>query len=159
MKIRPILASVLLGPLLLVTGHAPAQSYTLSTQAPQLTAMTPFQVNVYLAQPTLCGTTKVLLPKGAYAVKIESLGSTSVRATFTGNGKTCQNPGTLTATSGSPLGGSTSSYGTTTAGQSFSAMGFTAQSQVIYQKVGTKLNVIVKGLGSNQILIGLTLPS
>jgi hypothetical protein len=155
MKIRPILASVLLGPLLLVTGHAPAQSYTLSTQAPQLATMTPFQVNVYLAQPTLCGTTKVLLPKGAYAVKIESLGSTSVRATFSGNGKSCQTPGILTATT-STQSPTTLSTSTT---RTFATLGFTAQSQVIYQKVGTKLNVIVKGLGSNQILIGLTLPS
>ena len=38
-------------------------------------------------------------------------------------------------------------------------MGFSAQSQVVFQKVGTKLNVIIKGLGTNQILIGLTLPS
>lgn len=60
--------------------------------------------------------------------------------------------------SGSPLGGTTSSYGTTTAGQFFSAMGFTPQSQVVFQKVGTNLNVIIKGLGTNQILIALTLP-
>ncbi|HQQ77398.1 MAG TPA: hypothetical protein PLB01_08580 [Thermoanaerobaculia bacterium] len=160
MKIRrTILASLLSAVLLLATSPLPAQTYTLTTQAPQVTTMTPFQINVYLAQPTLCGTTKVLLPKGAYAVKIESLGAGSVRATFTGNGKTCQNPGTLTASSGNPLGGTTSSYGTTTAGQSFAAMGFTPQSQVVTQTVGTKLNVIVKGLGTNQILIGLTLPS
>ena len=111
---RPLLMPVLAALLLLATSPLPAQSYTLSTQTSPSLA-TSFQVNVNLAQPTLCGATKVLLPKGVYAVKIESLGASSVRATFTGNGKTCQNPGTLTATSGSPLGGSTSSYGTTTA--------------------------------------------
>lgn len=155
---RPLLGPVLAAVLLLAASPLPAQNYTLTTQPSLATTMTPFQINVTLAQAALCGTTKVSLPKGVYAVKIESLGGSSVRATFTGNGKSCQTPGTLSATtSTTPLGPSTSLSPSTT--QTFATLGFTSQSQVVTQTVGTKLNVIIKGLGTNQILIGLLLPA
>ena len=133
----------------------PAQTYTLSTSSPTLPAMATFQVNVKLTSQAKCGSTGILLPVGFYAVKIESLGPGSVRATFSGNGKTCQTPGTLTATTTSQ---SLTTLSTSTT-QTFTTMGFTSQSQVVIQTVGTKLNVIVKGLGSNQILIGLLVPA
>jgi hypothetical protein len=156
MKIRrPILAPGLAALLLLATSRLPAQTYTLSTSSPSLPAMAAFQINVKLTSPAKCGMNSVLLPAGIYAVKIESLGGSSVRGTFSGNGKTCQAPGTLTAMTSSQ---SPTTLSTSTT-QTYATLGFTSQSQVIYQKVGTKLNVIVKGLGSNQILIGLTLPS
>ena len=162
MKIRrPILVPVLAALLLLATSPMPAQTYTLST-SPTLPSMAAFQINVKLASPAKCGTTSVLLPAGIYALKIESLGLSKVRGTFSGNGKTCQAPGTLTATtstqSPTSLSTSTTSLSTSTT-QTFASLGFTPQSVVVYQKVGTQLNVIVKGLGANQILIGLTLPS
>ena len=160
MKIRrPILASLLAAVLLLTTSPLPAQSYSLST-SPSLPSMAAFQINVKLASPAKCGTTGILLPAGIYVLKIESLSPGNVRGTFSGNGKTCQAPGTLTAATSSlsPTSLSTTSLGTSSA-QTFATLGFTPQSAVVYQKVGTRLNVIVKGLGSNQILIGLTLPS
>jgi len=156
MKIRrPILASLVTALLLLATRPLPAQTYTLSTSGPTLTSMAAFQVNVKLTSPAKCGSTGVLLPVGFYAVKIESLGGSSVRATFSGNGKTCQTPGILTATTTSQ---SLTTLSTSTT-QTSTNLGFTSQSQVVVQTVGTKVNVIVKGLGSNQILIGLTLAS
>lgn len=155
MKTRsPILASVLPALLLLAPSPLPAQTYTLST-SPTLTSMAAFQINVKLASSAKCGATMVLLPAGIYALKVESVGPSSVRGTFSGNGKTCQTPGTLVATTSSQ---SPTSLSTSTT-QTFTTMGFTSQSVVVYQKVGTRLNVIIKGLGTNQILIGLTLPS
>jgi hypothetical protein len=156
MKTRhPFLVSMLAAVLLLAVSPVPAQTYTLSTSSPTLTSMAAFQVNVKLTSPAKCGSTGVLLPVGFYAVKIESLGGSNVRATFSGNGKTCQTPGILTATTTSK---SPTTLSTSTT-QTFTTLGFSSQSQVVVQAVGTKLNVIVKGLGSNQILIGLTLAS
>jgi hypothetical protein len=155
MKIRRPLASLVAALFLMATRPLPAQTYTLSTSSPTLPSMAAFQVNVKLTSQAKCGSAGVLLPVGFYAVKIESLSPGSVRATFSGNGKTCQTPGILTATTTSQ---SPTTLSTSTT-QTFTTMGFTSQSQVVIQTVGTKLNVIVKGLGSNQILIGLTLPS
>ncbi len=177
MKIRRLrLTSTLGAALLLAMGPLPAPIYM------NVPAGETLKTSVRLQEAALCDGS-VRLEAGLYAVTIKSLGDGSVHATFTGNGRTGQatgktqghegvvvqgglQPGAANAVvvEGGRQPGAVNSVVVEGGKQpsvvpSFASLGFTPQSQTSSQKLGNHLNVIVKGQGSNQILIGLLLPA
>lgn len=162
---RPLLASVLAAPLLLAMGPLPAPIYM------NIPNGDTFRTSFRLEQPAMCDGS-VRLEAGPYDVSVRSMGDGSVRATISGNGKTCHATGKVQGHDGIVVqggrqpgasnaivveGGKQPSTAPTT--PSFASFGFTPQSQASFQKHGNHLNVIVNGQGSNQILIGLLLPA
>lgn len=109
------------------------------------------------------------LEKGPYDLELRSMGDGSVRAMFrrasvNGDGKTCQAtgkvqghevvPGALNA-----VGAPNAKPNAANTPPTFATLGFTPQIRPTTLAQGHHLNVIVKGQGSNQILIGLLLPA
>ena len=174
MKIRPLLNSVLAAVLLLSMGPMPAPIYMNIANGETLALRT----KVQFQQAILCDGS-VRLEPGLYDVSFKSLGDGSVRATISGNGKTGHATGKVqgqeVVVQGGLQPGAAESVQKVQPGAAsavvvqggkqpsapptFATMGFTPQSQASFQKQGNKLNVIVKGQGSNQILIGLLLPA
>jgi hypothetical protein len=111
----------------------------------------------------------VRLEKGTYDVKFESLGNNKVRATFfTGGVRKGEANGIII------VGGSTQAIGGGTGtgpgpgpgpgpggknAFSFEDLGLHPSSAHALQQQGGKLNLVVNGQGTNQILIGLLLPA
>ncbi|MBK9063367.1 MAG: hypothetical protein IPL89_09260 [Acidobacteria bacterium] len=165
MKTRhPLLASIVTAVLLLAVSPMPAPIYMNIPNGATLALRT----KVEFKQAVLCDGS-VRLEPGLYDVSFKSLGDGSVRATISGNGKTGHATGKVqghevVVQGGLQPGAAESVQKIQPAGQqpaapSFATMGFTPQSPAQFQQQGNKLNVIVKGQGSNQILIGLLLPA
>lgn len=140
-----------------------------------------FQTSVKLSQALLCDGS-VRLEPGMYDLKIRSLGDGTARATFSGNGKTCQATGKVQGHEGIVVQGGLQpgaansvqkvqpgpgkSDGIIIQGgkqpstaPSFATLGFAPQSPASFQQVGNKMNLLLKGNGNNQILIGLLVPA
>jgi hypothetical protein len=157
---RRLLTSVLAALLLLSMAPMPAPIY-MNVPSGEV-----FATKVQFEQAALCDGS-VRLEKGSYDVSVKSLGDGSVRATISGNGKTCQVTGKIkghegvVAPGGLQPGADVSVQKVQPAGAapSFTSLGFTPRSEFSFQKHGNQLNVILKGQGSNQILIGLLLPA
>jgi hypothetical protein len=174
MKTRhPLLASVVAAVLLLAVSPMPAPIYMNIPNGATLA----LRSKVEFKQAVLCDGS-VRLEPGLYDVSFKSLGDGSVHATISGNGKTGHATGKVqgheVVVQGGLQPGAAESVqkiqpgaanavvvqgGRQPAAPSFASMGFTPQSQALPQQQGDKLNVIVKGQGSNQILIGLLLPA
>jgi hypothetical protein len=165
MKTRhPFLTSILAAVLLLAVSPMPAPIYMNIPNGATLALKT----KVEFKQAVLCDGS-VRLEPGMYDVSFKSLGDGSVRATISGNGKTGHATGKIqghevVVQGGLQPGAAASVQKIQPANQqpaapSFASMGFTPQSQASPQQQGDKLNVIVNGQGSNQILIGLLLPA
>ncbi|HQQ77397.1 MAG TPA: hypothetical protein PLB01_08575 [Thermoanaerobaculia bacterium] len=175
MKTRhPFLASVLAAVLLLAVSPMPAPIYMNIPNGATLALRT----KVEFKQAVLCDGS-VRLEPGSYDVSFKSLGDGSVRTTISGNGKTGHatgkvmghevvvqgglQPGAAASVQKIQPGASNAAAGQGSAQAntppSFASMGFTPQSQVSLRQEGNKLDVIVNGQGSNQILIGLLLPA
>lgn len=171
MKIRrPLLSSAVASLLVLAMRPMPAPIYMIPNG--QTLAL---GTQVQLPQAVLCDGSVRLAP-GAYDVSMKSLGDGSVRVTFTGNGKTGHATGKVQGHEGVVVQGglqpgvANSVQKVQPAGAnavvvqggkqpSFAAFGFTPESPASFQKQGNRLNMILKGQGSNQILIGLLLPA
>jgi hypothetical protein len=174
MKTRPLLTSFLAAVLLLSMGPMPAPIY-MNIPNGQVLAL---RTKVQFQQAFLCDGS-VRFEPGLYDVSFKSLGDGSVRATISGNGKTGHATGKVQGHEVVAQGGlepgaaesvqkiqpgaanaaATQGGKQASAPPTFATMGFTPQSQASLQQQGNKLNVIVKGQGSNQILIGLLLPA
>jgi hypothetical protein len=175
MKSRhPLLASVVTAVLLLAVSPMPAPIYMNIPNGATLA----LRAKVEFKQAVLCDGS-VRLEPGLYDVSFKSLGDGSVRATISGNGKTGHATGKVqgheVVVQGGMQPGAAESVQKVQPGganavvvqggmqpnapPSFASMGFTPQSQASAQQQGDKLNIIVKGQGSNQILIGLLLPA
>jgi hypothetical protein len=133
---------------------------------------------VELKQAVLCDGS-VRLEPGFYDVSFKSLGDGSVRATISGNGRTCHPTGKVqgheVVVQGGLQPGAAESVQKiqpgaanavvvqggrqSSAPPTFATMGFTPGSIPVPQLQGNRLNLVVKGQGSNQILIGLLLPA
>jgi hypothetical protein len=98
----------------------------------------------------------VRLEKGAYDVKFESLGGNKVRATFFQGGALKGAANGIVIVNGAPTKGY---IGETEKNLSFESLGLHPGSAHAFQRQGGKLNLVVKGQGTNQILIGLLLPA
>jgi hypothetical protein len=112
-----------------------------------------FQKSIVLNTPALCDGS-VRLEKGAYDVKFESLGNNKVRATFfTGGVRKGEAQGIVVVGGLQPPG--------IKSGQAvkFEDLGLHPTSAHAFQQQGQKLNLVVNGQGTNQILIGLLLPA
>jgi hypothetical protein len=170
---RALLRTALASLLLLAMGPLPAPIYM------KIPAGESFKTRVQLSQPVLCDGS-VRLEPGAYDVAIRSLGDGSVRATFTGGGKTGHATGKVQGNEGVVVQGGLQPGAAESvqkvqpgganavvvqggrqpsAPPTFATLGFTPQSQASFHRQGNKLNVVLKGQGSNQILIGLLLPA
>ena len=154
MKIRsPLLTSVL-------AAHAAFAAS--SSSAGHVPAGQMLRVNVVLKDAVLCDGS-VRLEAGPHVAEIRSLGDGSVRATFQRPGQaSCQASGKIVGVvvEGGKQPGAANAVVVEGGKQpSFASFGFTPQSQTSFEKQGNHLNVIVKGPGSNQILIGLLLPA
>jgi hypothetical protein len=90
------------------------------------------------------------LLKGSYEVRFESLGSNKVRATFFQGGTRKGEANGIIIVNGAPSKRSATS---------FEDLGLHPSSAHAFQKQGEKLNLVVNGQGTNQILIGLLLPA
>jgi hypothetical protein len=107
----------------------------------------------------------VRLEKGTYDVKFESLGNNKVRATFFTGGvrKGEANGIIIVGGSNQAIGGKVGpGPGPGPGGKnatSFNDLGLHPSSAHAFQQQGEKLNLVVNGQGSNQILIGLLLPA
>lgn len=111
-----------------------------------------FQKSIVLETAAFCDGS-VRLEKGAYDVKFESLGKNKVRATFFQGGmRKGEAQGIII------IGGAPANHGGPGA-FSFEDLGLRPVSAHAFQKQGEKLNLVVSGQGSNQILIGLLLPA
>jgi hypothetical protein len=175
MKTRhPFFTSILAAVLLLAVSPMPAPIYMNIPNGATLALRT----KVEFKQAVLCDGS-VRLEPGLYDVSFKSLGDGSVRATISGNGKTGHatgkvqghevvvqgglQPGAAASVQKVQPGGANTAAGPggtqANTPPSFATMGFTPQSQASLQQQGNNLNVIVKGQGSNQILIGLLLPA
>lgn len=172
MKIRrPLLTSALASLLVLAMQPMPAPIYM------NIPAGETLKTKISLPQAVLCDGS-VRLEKGSYDVLVKSLGDGSVRATISGNGKTGHATGKVlgheVVVQGGLQPGAAESVqkvqpgaanaivvqgGKQPTAPSFATMGFTAQRQAALQKQGGRLNLVLKGQGSNQILIGLLLPA
>jgi hypothetical protein len=119
------------------------------------------KLNFDLPQAALCDGS-VRLEKGPYEIQIRSMGDGSVHATFhfasvNGDGRTAQKVGQATGkVRGHELVGKQPNANTP---PTFATLGFTPQIRPTSQVQGNHLNVIAKGQGSNEILIGLLLPA
>ena len=175
MKTRhPFLASILTAVLLLAVSPMPAPIYMNIPNGEMLA----LRSKVEFKQAVLCDGS-VRLEPGVYDVSFKSLGDGSVRATISGNGKTGHATGKVqghevVVQGGLQPGAAESAQKVQPGGAnavvvqggkqpnappSFATLGFTPQSETSSQQQGNTLNVIVKGQGSNQILIGLLLPA
>lgn len=160
MKIRPLLTSFLASSLLLAVAPMPAPIYM------NIPAGESVKTSVRLQQAALCDGS-VRLEPGLYSFSMSSLGDGSVRVTISGNGKTGHATGKVqgheVVVQGGLQPGAANPVvvqgGKQPGAPSFASLGFTPQSQSSFQTQGTHLNVIVKGQGSNSILIGLLLPA
>jgi hypothetical protein len=124
-----------------------------------------FQKTIVLNTPVLCDGS-VRLEKGTYDVKFESLPGNKVHATFfQGGTRKGEANGIIIVNGGSnqALGGSTGpGPGPGPGGKnafSFEDLGLHPSSAHAFQTQGQKLNLVVNGQGTNQILIGLLLPA
>lgn len=161
---RPTLTAVLAAVLLLSMGPMPAPIY-MNIPAGQTLEL---GQKLQLGQAALCDGS-VRLEPGLYGLSFRSLGDGSVRVTISGNGRTCHATGKVqghevVVQGGLQPGAAESVQKIQPAGQkppspNFSSMGFTPGSVPVSQLQGNKLNIVVKGQGSNQILIGLLLPA
>ena len=174
MKIPRAILTTVLGSSLVLGAHAGFGAS--SSSAGHVPAGQILKVNVILKDAVLCDGS-VRLEAGLYEVNIRSLGDGSARVTFKGNGKTGQATGKVQGRDGvvvegglqpgtadpmqkvQPVGVVVEGGKQPSLAPSFASFGFTPQSQASFQKQGNHLNVIVKGQGSNQILIGLLLPA
>jgi hypothetical protein len=172
MKSRhPLFASVVTAVLLLAVSPMPAPIFMNIPNGQTLALRTKVEFN----QAVLCDGS-VRLEPGLYDVSFKSLGDGSVRATISGNGKTGHatgkvqghevvvqgglQPGAAESVQKVQPGAANAQVGRQpNAPPSFATMGFTPQSQASAQQQGAKLNLVVNGQGSNQILIGLLLPA
>ncbi|MBK9063364.1 MAG: hypothetical protein IPL89_09245 [Acidobacteria bacterium] len=131
---------------------------------PVVAAGQTFQKGVVLESAVLCDGS-VRLEKGAYDVKFESLGNNKVRATFFQGGAKKGEANGIIAVRGSNQalgGGKGPGPGPGPGGRnatSFNDLGLHPTSAQAFQKQGDKLNLVVSGQGTNQILIGLLLPA
>ena len=114
-----------------------------------------FQKSIVLTTAAFCDG-NVRLEKGTYDVKFESLGNNKVRATFFQGGARKGEANGIIIVSGKPAKGY---IGETEKNMSFHALGLHPSSAHAFQQQGQKLNLVVNGQGSNQILIGLLLPA
>jgi hypothetical protein len=175
MKNHKLLTPVVAAALLLSMGPMPAPIYMNIPNGATLALRT----KVELKQAVLCDD-GIRLEKGSYDVSFKSLGDGTVRVTISGNtGKTGHatgkvqghevvvpgglQPGAAASVQKVQPGAANAAAGPggtqANTPPSFASMGFTPQSQALPQQQGNKLNIIVKGQGSNQILIGLLLPA
>lgn len=174
MKIRRAILTTVLGSSLVLGAHGGFAAS--SSSAGHVPAGQMLRVSVDLAQAADCEN-NVRLDAGRHVVEIMSHGDGSVGAAFLTPAKhTCQASGKIVGVvvEGGRQPGAINSVVVEGGRQpeaansvvveggkqpSFVSFGFTPQSQVSFQKQGNHLNVIVKGQGSNQILIGLLLPA
>ena len=98
----------------------------------------------------------VRLEKGTYDVKFESLGNNKVRATFFTGGVRKGEANGIIIVNDAP---SKRYIGETEKNMTFEALGLHPSSAHALQQQGEKLNLVVNGQGTNQILIGLLLPA
>jgi hypothetical protein len=102
----------------------------------------------------------VRLEKGSYDVKFESLGNNKVRATFFQGGLRKGEANGIIVVARAPANDPSRGYiGETEKNLSFEALGLHPASAHAFQRQGGKLNLVVNGQGTNQILIGLLLPA
>jgi hypothetical protein len=92
----------------------------------------------------------VRLDKGSYDVTFQSLGNNKVRATFFQGGMRKGEANGIVIVNSAPSKRSTTS---------FEDLGLHPSSVHAFQQQGGKLNLVVNGQGTNQILIGLLLPA
>lgn len=110
-----------------------------------------FQKSVVLNEAALCDGS-VRLEKGTYQVRFDSLPGNKVHASFFQGGvKRGEASGIII------VGGATAKVHKPTV--SFEDLGLHPASAHAFQKQGQKLDLVVGGQGSNQILIGLLLPA
>lgn len=162
MKIRrPLLTSVL--SVLLLVAMVPMQADTYGWTP----AGDTFKTSVKFERAFLVDGGARFEP-GRYDVVVQSLGDGSVRTTFTGNGK-------VGYATGKGIWGKGNAASRAQIGQikaapagnhdqpntvpSFASLGFTTQSPASFQQVGNQMNLLLKGNGNNQILIGLLVPA
>ena len=122
-----------------------------------------FQKTIVLNTAAFCDGS-VRLEKGSYDVNFESLGNNKVRATFfQGGSRKGEANGIIIVNSNQAIGGGKGpGPGPGPGGKnatSFSDLGLHPSSAHAFQQQGEKLNLVVNGQGTNQILIGLLLPA
>ena len=120
-----------------------------------------FQKTIVLNTAAFCDGS-VRLEKGTYDVKFESLPNNKVHATFFQGGvRKGEANGIVIVNSNQALGG-VKGPGPGPGGKnafSFEDLGLHPGSAHAFQQQGEKLNLVVNGQGTNQILIGLLLPA
>lgn len=118
-----------------------------------------FQKSIVLDTAAFCDGS-VRLEKGTYDVKFESLGKNKVRATFFQGGTRKGEAQGIIIIGGAPANHAAKGYiGETEKNMSFGDLGLHPSSAHALQRQGEKLNLVVNGQGTNQILIGLLLPA
>ncbi|HQQ77399.1 MAG TPA: hypothetical protein PLB01_08585 [Thermoanaerobaculia bacterium] len=150
--------------LVLSASTAASAMPTAVESGPVVAAGQTFQKGVVLETAVLCDGS-VRLEKGTYDVKFESLGKNKIRATFFQGGARKGEANGIIIIGGSnqalggvrgpgpgPAPGGTNAF-------SFNDLGLHPSSAHALQKQGDKLNLVVNGQGTNQILIGLLLPA
>jgi len=187
MKILGTIQATILGSSLVLGGDA-AFGASSGAGGAHVPAGETLRTKISLPQAALCDD-GVRLEKGSYDASIKSMGDGSVRVTISGNGKTGHVTGKVqghevvvegglqpgaaqsvqkvqpgAANSVVVEGGRQPSAANSVIIQggkqpSFASFGFTPQSQVSPQISGNRLNLVIKGQGSNAILIGLLLPA
>ena len=114
-----------------------------------------FQKTIVLNTAAFCDGS-VRLEKGTYDVKFESLGDNKVRATFFTGGVRKGEANGIIIVGSAP---SKRYIGETEKNLRFEDLGLHPSSAHAFQQQGGKLNLVVNGQGTNQILIGLQLPA
>jgi len=162
MKILGTIQATILGSSLVLGGDA-AFGASSGAGGAHVPAGETLRTKISLPQAALCDD-GVRLEKGSYDASIKSMGDGSVRVTISGNGKTGHVTGKVQGHEVVVEGGRQPSAANSVIIQggkqpSFASFGFTPQSQVSPQISGNRLNLVIKGQGSNAILIGLLLPA
>jgi hypothetical protein len=158
---RNVLASALASLLVLAMSPMPAPIYM------NIPAGETLKLSFDLPQAALCDGS-VRVEKGQHEIQIRSMGDGTVRATINfasvnGDGKTCQATGKMRGHELVPAApnaaGAPNAKPNANTPPTFATLGFTPQIRPTTQVQGNHLNVIAKGQGSNEILIGLLLPA
>jgi len=155
--------AILLAAFVLAAAHVASAAPTAVERGVVVQGGLQFQKTIVLNTAAFCDGS-VRLEKGTYDVKFESLPDNKVRATFfQGGARKGEANGIVIVNGNQAIGGVKGpGPGPGPGGKnafSFEDLGLHPSSAHAFQTQGQKLNLVVNGQGTNQILIGLLLPA